>query len=262
MPGRAAPAGPDAGPLMTGVTGKDPGRPGSGRALPGRGVSRPGRTLPAWPSVLAVVAHPDDETFGLGAVLDRMTADGTAVHILCYTRGEASTLNQSGADLRRAREQELRHASRELGVATVTLLDYPDGRLESVSPGELAGHVAWVAARSHADVLLVFDDTGITGHPDHQAATRAAVQAAGAAGLPALAWALPAAIADRLREETGQPFAGQPPCRIDVCVRVDRARQRRAALLHETQISPAAVLWRRLQLQADCEHLRWLIPPG
>lgn len=222
----------------------------------------PDRTLPAWPSVLVVVAHPDDETFGLGAVLDLMATGGATVHVLCYTRGEASTLNESGADLRRAREQELQQASRELGVATVTLLDYPDGLLGSVSLGELARHVAGVAARTHADGLLVFDETGITGHPDHQAATRAAVQAADASGLPVLAWVLPAAIAGRLREETGQPFTGQPPCRIDVCVRVDRARQRRAALLHDSQISPAAVLWRRLQLQADCEHLRWLIRPG
>ncbi len=241
---------------MADVTGEDP-----GRAEAGRGVSRPGRLLPAWPSVLVVVAHPDDESFGLGAVLDRMAVGGTAVHILCYTRGEASTLNESGADLRRAREQELRQASRELGVDTVTLLDYPDGRLGSVPPGELARHVSRLAARRHADGLLVFDDTGITGHPDHQAATRAAVQAAGAAGLPVLAWSLPAAIAARLREETGQPFTGQPPGRLDLCVRVDRARQRRAAFLHATQVSPAAVLWRRLQLQADCEHLRWLIPP-
>jgi LmbE family N-acetylglucosaminyl deacetylase len=179
----------------------DPGGPARGGARRGQAACfLPGR------GVLAVVAHPDDETFGLGAVLDRMVTGGTVVHVLCYTRGEASTLNQSGADLRCAREQELQQASRELGVATVTLLDYLDGRLGSVPPGELAGHATAAAARVHADDLLVFDDTGITGHPDHRAATRAAVQAA-AAGLPVLAWALPAAIAGRLREETGQPFA-------------------------------------------------------
>jgi len=59
--------------------------------------TRAGRLLPAWPSVLAVIAHPDDESFGLGAVIDQFTAAGTAVHILCYTHGEASTLNETHA---------------------------------------------------------------------------------------------------------------------------------------------------------------------
>jgi hypothetical protein len=33
-------------------------------------------------------------------------------------------------------------------------------------------------------------------------------------------------------------------------------------LLHASQVSPAALLWRRLQLQGDCEHLRWIEPGG
>jgi len=48
----------------------------------------------------------------------------------------------------------------------------------------------------------------------------------------------------------------------DLRVRVSRDRQRRAALLHASQISPGAVLWRRLRLLGDCEYLRWLIPPA
>jgi LmbE family N-acetylglucosaminyl deacetylase len=88
---------------------------------------RPAHTLPAWRSVLVVVAHPDDETFGLGAVIDAMTSAGSAVHVLCFTRGEASTLNERNADLSAARAEELRQASAELAVASVTLLDYPDG---------------------------------------------------------------------------------------------------------------------------------------
>jgi LmbE family N-acetylglucosaminyl deacetylase len=115
-----------------------------------------------------------------------------------------------------------------------------------------------LAARHRADGLLVFDDTGITGHRDHQAATAAAVRAARQTDLTVLAWALPAAIAGQLRAETGAPFAGRPPDDVDICVRVSRARQRRAALLHVSQISPTTVLWRRLQLQGDCEHLRWM----
>jgi LmbE family N-acetylglucosaminyl deacetylase len=220
------------------------------------------RVLPGWRQVLAVVAHPDDETFGLGAIACRFADGGASVHVLCFTHGSASTLNENHADLHQERARELREAAAELGIASVTLLDYPDGQLSGVQAGELAAHVARLAASLGAEGLLVFDDTGITGHSDHQAATRAAQCAAQAASLPVLAWALPGTIADRLRQETGEAFAGQPPGRLDLCIRVDRARQRRAALMHASQISPNAVLWRRLQLQGDCEHLRWLVLPG
>lgn len=234
------------------------GTPSGPRGDDGRPGVRTGRELPAWRSVLAVVAHPDDESFGLGAVIDAMTSVGSAVRVLCFTHGEASTLNPRDADLASARPEELRQASAELGVAGVTLLDYPDGSLAAVPRAELGAHVIGCAARHGVDGLLVFDDTGITGHRDHQAATAAAVGAARNASLPVLAWTLPAAIAGRLAAETGAPFAGRPAGQVDICVRVDRARQRRAALLHASQISPAAVLWRRLQLQGDCEHLRWI----
>ena len=225
-------------------------------------MRRPGSDLPRWRQVLAGVAHPDDESFGLGAIADRFTVGGAAVHVLCFTRGGASTLNENDADLRHERAQELCAAAAELGIASVTLLDYADGQLSAVPRGELAAHTARLAGSLGADGLLVFDDTGITSHPDHQAATRAAQDAAEASGLPVLAWSLPAAIADRLRQETGEAFAGQPPGRLDLCIRVERARQRRAALMHASQISPNAVVWRRLQLQGDCEHLRWLVRPA
>ena len=154
-----------------------------------------GAMLPAWPRALVVIAHPDDESFGLGAVIDRLAAAGAGVHILCYTHGGASTLNQTHADLHRARGTELREAATELGAAGVTLLDYPDGGLAGIPASELAGHVTDAAARAAASGLLVFDDTGVTGHPDHRAATGAAVLAGRRAGLPVLAWTLPAAVA-------------------------------------------------------------------
>jgi N-acetylglucosamine malate deacetylase 2 len=218
--------------------------------------------LPGWPSVLAVIAHPDDESFGLGAVIDQLAAAGAAVHIMCYTHGGASTLNATHADLHRARETELRRAAAELRAAGVTLLDYPDGGLAGIAPAERAGHVADAAARARAIGLLVFDETGVTGHPDHRSATGAAVLAGRRAGLPVLAWTLPTAVAARLSADAGQHFVGQPPDRIDLCVRVSRERQRRAALLHASQIAAGAVLWRRLRLLGDREYLRWLVPPA
>jgi N-acetylglucosamine malate deacetylase 2 len=236
-----------------------PARPTGPQASSGWALSP---LLPAWRRPLAVVAHPDDETFGLGAIISQMASAGAGVHILCYTHGEASTLNKNRTDLRRQRDHELRQAAAALGAAGITLLGYGDGRLAAQPPGELAHRVIALAVRHHADGLLVFDDTGITGHPDHRAATAAAARAGATLGLAALAWALPADVADRLSAETGHPFAGQPPGRLDFRVPVDRACQRRAAWLHASQISPTAVLWRRLELQGDTEHLRWLLPPA
>jgi hypothetical protein len=54
-----------------------------------------------------VVAHPDDESFGLGAIISQMTATGAAVHILCYTHGEASTLNENSPTPARSHRQQL-----------------------------------------------------------------------------------------------------------------------------------------------------------
>ncbi len=194
------------------MAGQHPGRGERPGTRGGDAFPRPERMLPGWRSALVVVAHPDDETFGLGALIAGLTTSGTAVHVLCFTRGEASTLNENDSDLLAARARELRQAGSALGVASVTLLDYPDGRLASIPPAELAAHVTRLAGRHRPDGLLVFDDTGITCHPDHQAATRAAVHAAGAAGLPVLAWVLPDAIAGAAggdRRDVRRP-AGRP----------------------------------------------------
>ncbi len=47
--------------------------------------------LPAWPRVLVVIAHPDDESFGLGAVIDQLAEAHADAHIVCYTHGGASS---------------------------------------------------------------------------------------------------------------------------------------------------------------------------
>lgn len=58
-----------------------------------RVVAHGSDALPTWERVLAVVAHPDDEPFGIGAVLDAFACTGSAVSVLCLTHGEASTLH-------------------------------------------------------------------------------------------------------------------------------------------------------------------------
>ncbi|AVZ40613.1 MULTISPECIES: PIG-L family deacetylase [unclassified Dietzia] len=217
--------------------------------------------LPGWRAVLAVVAHPDDESFGLGAVLSTFAGAGSLVDVLCLTRGEASTLHGVEGDLSLIRESELRAAADALGVRRVTLLGHPDGGVAALQPTVLDGDVERALEQTRPDGLVVFDSTGISGHPDHVAATAAAVRAGDRHALPVLAWALPDEICASLASEGYAGFLGRRSGEIDLALTVDRTAQQAAVDCHPSQAVPGSVLWRRLELQGNTEHLRWLRRP-
>jgi LmbE family N-acetylglucosaminyl deacetylase len=210
--------------------------------------------------MLAVGAHPDDESFGMGAVLAAFAQAETRITVLSFTRGEASTLHDGDGDLASIRAVEFTAAGRVLGVEGSELLAYPDGELAEQSLEELAKCVHDTAELVTADGLLVFDVGGITGHPDHRRATEAALVAADRIRLPVLAWAIPVSVASRLNTEFGTAFVGCSDRDLDIVLRVDRARQRRAIAEHRSQSASNPVLWRRLELLGDREWLRWLQP--
>lgn len=146
----------------------------------------------------------------------------------------------------------------ELGVATCTLLEHVDGALADVDAAALASEVEHAVRAVAADLLLVFDEGGITGHPDHVAATAAALDAGRRAGLPVLAWVLPVDVATRLNHEFGTAFVGRSAGEIDLEVPVDRSSQHRVIRCHASQADDNPVLWRRLELQGPSESFRWL----
>lgn len=219
------------------------------------------QSLPEWRSVLAVVAHPDDESFGLGAVLSAFVHAGTQASVLCFTHGEASTLHGVDGDLATLREHELRAAAAELGLAGVALQSHADGALEQVALPLLEDQIADALARTGAQGMLVFDPSGITGHPDHQRATAAAIAVGSRRGMGVLGWTLPEDVAARLREDFGAPFVGHEASAIDLQITVDRTAQLRAIDCHPSQAVPGSVLWTRLELMGDHESLRWLVQP-
>ncbi|MHA6523735.1 PIG-L deacetylase family protein [Tessaracoccus sp. G1721] len=215
--------------------------------------------LPVWNRVLVVVAHPDDESFGLGGVIGRLVDDGADVSVLCLTAGEASTLG-AAPDLARTRALELEAAAEVLGCRSTTLLAHPDGGLRGREQ-ELVADVELAVDTAAPDGLLVFAvEGGVTGHPDHEAASRAAIAVAAGRGLPVLEWGLPEEVAATLRDEFGGAFAGHVDEALPVVVTVDRGRQLAAAHLHVSQAVPGSVLWRRLELLGDREHLRLTRP--
>ena len=217
--------------------------------------------LPTWDRVLAVVAHPDDESFGLGAILSTFADAGAAVDVLCLTRGEASTLHGVEGDLSLIRELELRAAADALGARAVDLRALPDGGLSVLPDSVLDDEIDRAVTATRPDGMVTFDTTGISGHPDHVAAAEAAIRAGGRHEVGVLAWTLPDAICRTLADEGYAGFLGRPDDGIHLELTVDRAAQQAAVGCHPSQAVPGSVLWRRLELQGETEYLRWLHRP-
>ena len=208
--------------------------------------------------MLVVVAHPDDESFGLGAAISTLTDSGSSVAVLCFTHGEASTLGEEFDDLGRIRADELAAAARVLDIDVVELLDYHDAHLAEVSFDALSACVRASMRRASADLLLVFDQGGITGHPDHCRATEVAIKVAREVDLPVLAWALRERVAVALNEEFSAGFVGRQDEELDFEISVGRTRQHQAIREHASQCTDNPVLVRRLSLQGAKESFRWL----
>jgi len=219
-----------------------------------------GTGLPTWDRALVVVAHPDDESFGLGGVIESLVRAGTDVSVLCLTAGEASS-HGAGPDLKQVRAAELDAAARVLGVRSTVLRHHPDGGLSDHLPA-LVTDVTTAVVQHEPDGLLVFGaGGGVTGHPDHEAATTAALTVAADQGLPVLQWRLPDTVAHTLNDEFNAAFTGFAPEELPIVIRVDRRRQRQAIAAHASQAVPGSVLWRRLDLLGDLEYLHLTPPP-
>jgi LmbE family N-acetylglucosaminyl deacetylase len=147
-----------------------------------------GSRAPA-PSLLAVFAHPDDESVGCGGLLARCAAEAIPTSLLCLSRGGLGQLDDP-ARLRMGelRAKELTAATRVLGVREVTLLDYRNGFLPWVERRVLEADIETVLRRLRPAVVVTFDEDGLYWHPDHivvHERTTAAVAALGDDG-PAL----------------------------------------------------------------------------
>ena len=149
--------------------------------------------------MLAVFAHPDDETFGTGGTLALYAHRGVDVHLICATRGE---VGEAPPDLKgfgsagEMREDELRCAADVLGLKAVYLLGYrdsgmpgsPDNQhpqaLAAAPIEEIARRVAGYIRQIRPQVVITFDPLGGYRHPDHIAIHRATVVAFDVAGDP------------------------------------------------------------------------------
>jgi LmbE family N-acetylglucosaminyl deacetylase len=134
--------------------------------------------------LLAVLAHPDDESLGFGGALAKYAAEGIEVYLVTATRGEAGrffgALGGSGDPLEvgLVREAELRAAAAVLGVREVSILGFPDGALDRVPSAIAIRSIVSHIRRIQPDVIVTFGPEGAYGHPDHIAVSQFAASAA------------------------------------------------------------------------------------
>ncbi len=151
-------------------------------------------------TVLALHAHPDDESIFTGITLRRLADAGARTVLVVATAGE---LGESRVPLRvgetvpERRVAELESAAGLLGVSRLVLLGRRDSGLPGWSSGShtralavadplrLARTVAEIADDEGAGTLVHDDEHGIYGHPDHRAAHRIGATAAAMAGATA-----------------------------------------------------------------------------
>ena len=171
---------------------------GEGRPVR-RSLGEGGRALPgsvAGHALLAVFAHPDDESLACGGLLAWCAALGVRVSLLSVTHGEHGPINDTGTPegpltTRGIRAAELRDAADVLGIEEVTILDREDGMLPWVDAGQLEAEIRAVIRQTAPDIVITFDEDGLYWHPDHIAVherTTAAVAGLGDDG-PALYYA-------------------------------------------------------------------------
>ena len=167
------------------------------------------------PTLLAVHAHPDDESIAMGGTLARYAAAGARTVLVCCTRGEEGEIHDPALDPAEAaphlgaiRERELRAAAAILGVddADVRVLPYRDSGMAgtpanrrpdsfvNADPDEAAERVAAIIRETRPGVVVTYDPGGGYGHPDHRKAHRITLDAiarAGRGGDGGPAWSVP-----------------------------------------------------------------------
>lgn len=156
-------------------------------------------------TIMAVHAHPDDETSMTGGILARYAREGIRTVLVTCTNGEFGDApgglkpedeNHDVEEVVRTRMKELRASCDILGIDHLELLGYQDSGMMGW-PQNSAPHAFWntpvdeaaaslgsLMERYRPQVVVTYDEFGFYGHPDHIQAHRVAVAAAEATGIP------------------------------------------------------------------------------
>lgn len=207
-------------------------------------------------TLLAVLAHPDDETFRPGGMLALLARREVCVEVLTFTHGQAGSCGDpplcTPDELPAVRAHELRSACAALGIQPPRLLDYGDGHLQEARAETMIEHILSVVDDVSPQILLSFGPDGLSGHPDHiavgQWTTEALDRAEGIAALYTVA--VPQSLAQKLDMRQIHPVADDA---IALTVDVSPVWETKLAAMrcHATQLSSSPIM----NSTAECQRL-------
>jgi LmbE family N-acetylglucosaminyl deacetylase len=218
--------------------------------------------------LLAIFAHPDDESYGAGGVMALASRAGNPVWVLCLTNGdqggrpgEVDVDHSLDPEIRR---RELQCACEAIGAAEPIFLGYrdsgmegwgaPEGSLSLAQVEEVVARIAEVIRRLRPAVIVTFDPGGVYGHPDHVAcstvATAAYQRVSAEPGGPTALYhqALPRSAIEAMREsmEKEQAASDKAPTEDDIRQQEAFARLARPDEDITTRVAIAPVLERKI----------------
>lgn len=197
--------------------------------------------------LLAILAHPDDETFRCGGTLAILAQRGARVQVLTATRGQAGSCGDpllcSRDELPTVRKRELRCACAALGIEPPRLLDYQDGHLAEADRETIVAEILAAAREVRPQVILTYGPDGVSGHPDHIAIGQYAAEVFRRADDVAALYtiAVPQSLANRL--EMTQLHA-VPDQMISLTVDVSTVWEQKMSAIrcHATQLSSSPMM--------------------
>jgi len=213
-------------------------------------------------TIVSFHAHPDDEAIASGGTLARAAAAGHRVVLVFATRGELGEpvpgVLEPGEQLAMRRSAECYTSAAALGAKRVEFLGFTDSGMMG-EPSNDAPFCFWqadveYAARTLAvlldqeepDVLTIYDDNGVYGHPDHIQVHRVGKRAGELSAVPVIAqgtvnrdW-MQRGFRESGREGDIPPNMGKPESEITHRVEaVDFVAQKRESMrAHASQMAP------------------------
>ena len=123
-------------------------------------------------TLLAVFAHPDDET-SVGPLLARYAREGVTVYLAIATDGQKGVREHAGipagAELAAKRAGEARCACQALGIEPPILIGLEDGAMaQEENKAALVREVTRLFAELKPDAVITWGPDGLSGHTDHR----------------------------------------------------------------------------------------------